>query len=201
MPPRQTEPAKAVAGQSAWSCATVDCPPSSLFREVNRMRIRWIDRIRKNHSLEHATVARLLERGTSPPTGGYSLPGGFVIWAKTSPEVVTDAAREALRLLRDGHSDLAVSAYCGTNFVVAAVLGGIAASIAGRGRGLWPLIRGAAAGIIVASTFGKPVGKLLQRRLTVDSDPDGTEIRAARVLKRTPISIVWISTAMPRTYS
>ena len=55
-----------------------------------RLRIRWIDRIRKNHSLEHATVARLgvLERGTSPPTGGYSLPGGFVIWAKTSERTI-----------------------------------------------------------------------------------------------------------------
>ena len=158
------------------------------------MPIRWIDRIRKNHGLEHATVSRLLERGTSPPLGGYSLPGGFVIWAKTSPEVVEDAAREALELLREGHSDLAVSSYCGTNLVAAAVLGGIAGFVFGRGRGLWPWIRGATAAFIVATTLGQPVGKLVQSKLTVDSNPSGAVIRSARVLKRSPIAIVWIST-------
>ena len=163
------------------------------------MPIRSIDRIRRNHALEHATVSLLLERGTAPPAGGYSAPGGFLIWSKTDPHVITDTARDALQLLNEGHSDLAISAHCGTNFVAAAILGGLAASVAGRGRGLWPLIRGAAAGLIVAGTLSQPVGKFMQRSFTVKSDPGCTEIRSARVLMRSPVSVVWISTVLPRT--
>ena len=110
-----------------------------------------IDAVRKNHALEHATVAVLLERGVSPPLGGYSLPNGFIIWAKAAPGDVSNAAHEALQLLEEGHSDLAVSSYCGTNFVAAALLGGLAALVAGQGRGLWPRVRGAAVGLLVAS--------------------------------------------------
>ena len=158
------------------------------------MPLRWIRRIRRNHALEHATVSRLLERGTSPPVGGYSLPGGFIIWSKASPGVVADAAEEAFQLLEDGHTDLAVSAYCGTNFVVAAILGGAAAFLAGRGRGLWPLIRGTATGLLVANILSKPVGTFLQRRLTVEPELGGTEIRSFRVLMRSRVSVIWIST-------
>lgn len=160
------------------------------------MTVGWIDRIRRNHALEHATVSRLLETGTGlPPLGGYSFPGGFIVWGKASPEEVSSAAQDALRLLKQGHSDLGVSPYCGTNIVAAAVLGGLAACIAGRGRGLWPMLRGAAVGLIVAGTLSQPVGKLIQRRLTINADQAGVEIRSARVLKKAPVSIVWISTA------
>lgn len=160
------------------------------------MTVGWIDRIRRNHALEHATVSRLLEKGTGlPPLGGYSFPRGFIVWGKASPDEVSAAAREALLLLKQGHTDLGVSPYCGTNIVAAAILGGLAAFITGRGRGLWPMIRGAAIGLIVAGTLSQPVGKLIQRRLTINADQSGIEIRSARVLKEAPVSIVWISTA------
>ena len=151
------------------------------------MTVAWIDRIRRNHALEHATVSRLLERGTGlPPLGGYSLPGGFIVWGKASPEEVSTAAREALQLLKQGHSDLGVSPHCGTNIVAAAVLGGLAAFIAGRGRGVWPMVRGAAVGLIVAGTLSQPVGKLIQRRLTINADQAGVEIRSARGVEEGP---------------
>ena len=153
-----------------------------------------IDAVRKNHALEHATVAVLLERGVSPPLGGYSLPNGFIIWAKAAPRDVSNAAHEALQLLEEGHSDLAVSSYCGTNFVAAALLGGLAALVAGQGRGLWPRVRGAAVGLLVASALSQPVGKLIQRRLTTQAQVHGTQITSARVLKNPPISVVWFST-------
>ncbi len=159
------------------------------------MTIPWIAAIRRNHGLEHATVSLLLERGISPPLGGYSIPGGFVVWAKTSPSVVADTARDALHLLQDGHSDLAVSAHCGTNLVVTAVLGGVAAYLAGRGRGVGPVLRGAIVGLLVAKALGQPVGKLIQRNVTVETDPAGMAIKSARVLRRTPVSVVWISTS------
>ena len=153
-----------------------------------------LDRIRRNHSLEHATVALLLQRGTRAPIGGYSIASGFVIWAKASPEAISDAAHEALRLLNDGHSDLAISPYCGTNYVVSAVLGGLAAYFAGKGTGVWPKIRGVAAGLMVGGVLSQPVGKLVQRRLTTDSHLSGTEIRSVRTLKGAPVSVLWVST-------
>ncbi len=158
------------------------------------MPIAGIDMVRRNHALEHATIARLLERGVAPPMGGYSLPGGFVVWSKASPTEVLGAAREALQLLREGHSDLAVSSYCGTNFVAAALLGGLAAFVAGQGRGLWPRVRGAAVGFMVASMLSQPVGKFIQRRLTTHAEVHGMDITSARVLKNSPLSVVWFST-------
>ena len=162
------------------------------------MPIAGIGRVRKNHALEHATVAVLLERGTAPPLGGYSLPSGFLIWAKAPASEVLDAAEDALLLLKDGHSDLAVSSYCGTNFVAAALLGGVAALIAGQGCGLWPRVRGAAVGLVAASVLSRPVGKLLQRRLTTEARLYGTEITSARVLKKAPLTVVWFSTGPVR---
>ena len=164
-------------------------------REVSRLTIPLIDAIRKNHGLEHATVSLLLERGSPAPIGGYSVPGGFIVWAKATPDVVTDAARDALLLLEEGHADLAVSSHCGTNAVVSILLGGMAAYIAGRGRGIAPVVRGAILGLLVAKTLGPPIGKLVQRTLTVSSEPAGMSIRSIRVLKQSPISVVWISTS------
>lgn len=157
--------------------------------------IKWIEAVRRNHGLEHATVSLLLERGTVPPLGGYSVPGGFVVWSKAAPEVLIDAARDALQLLEEGHSDLAVSAHCGTNFVVAALLGGITAYLTGRGRGLVPVIRGAVLGLLVVKTLSQPIGKLIQRNVTVKADPAGMEIESVRVLRLSPVTVVWVSTS------
>ena len=158
-------------------------------------RITAIERLRRNHALEHATVALLLERGAKPPIGGYSLPSGFLIWANCEQEAVSGAASDALALLNDGYAELAISPYCGTNFAASVALGGIAAYLAGRGRGLWPKIRGALVGFAVASALGRPVGRLVQRRLTVRANVAGAEIVTVRALLDTPLAVVWIGTA------
>ena len=164
------------------------------LKEVSRLTIPLIKAIRKNHGLEHATVSLLLERGTAAPIGGYSIPRGFVIWAKAPPATVANAARDALQFLKEGHSDLAVSAHCGTNIVVSALLGGLAAYLAGRGRGLGPIVRGAMFGLLVAKILGPPIGKLVQRNVTVSAEPAGMSVKSIRVLRQSPLSIVWIST-------
>ncbi len=158
------------------------------------MTIPWISAARKNHGLEHATVSLLLERGAPTPMGGYSVPGGFIIWTKATPEAVTSAVEDSLQLLEEGHSDLAISEHCGTNVVVSALLGGMTAYLAGRGRGLWPIVRGAVLGLVVAKILGPPIGKLVQRTLTVSAEASGMSIKSTRVLRQSPISIVWIST-------
>ena len=178
-------------------CGTVSRAGTTLNdREViGPVGVPALDKTRRNHGLEHATVALLLERGVTPPMGGYSVPSGFVIWSSASPEVVSDAAHEALRLMKSGHSDLAVSPFCGTNLVVGALIGGLAALIASGGkRGFWAGARGAIAALVASTTLSRPVGRFVQRHFTTLPDVEHLEIGATRQLIRRPISVVWIRT-------
>ena len=47
-----------------------------------------ITQIRRNHALEHGTVAVLMERGVTTPLGGYSTRRGFFILCRASAELV-----------------------------------------------------------------------------------------------------------------
>ena len=163
--------------------------------KIGRVGVLALDKTRRNHGLEHATVALLLHRGVSPPMGGYSVASGFVIWSTASPEVVTDAAREALRLMKAGQSDLAVSPHCGTNLVVGALIGGLAALIASGGkRGFWAGARGAVAALVASTALSRPVGNFIQRHFTTLPDVHALEIGATRQLLKRPVSVVWIQT-------
>lgn len=155
-----------------------------------------VRRIRKNHALEHATVALLLEREVRPPLGGYSVVGGYLIWSNAPIEQVIEASTNALNLLRAGHGDLAISPYCGTNIVTSALLGGLAATLVrGSGRGVGANFRAGIAAIVAASLLSRPVGEFIQRWVTTESEPGGLRINAVRELLHSPISIVWVSTS------
>ena len=152
-----------------------------------------IDRTRRNHALEHAVVTLLLERGVKPPLGGYSVPSGFFIWTSAPPEAVASASREALRLLKEGHSGLAISPFCGTNLAASVLVGGVAALLASGGRrGPWATFRAASAALAAASVFGKPLGRFLQKRFTTLPDLDGVEIASVQTLLEGPVNVVWI---------
>ena len=85
--------------------------------------------IRRNHALEHATVAVLLERGARPPLGGYSTPSGFIIFGRLEREMVEESAQEALARLSAGRAELAISPFCGTTILTRAVLSGLITSL------------------------------------------------------------------------
>ena len=155
---------------------------------------------RRNHALDHATVALLLEKGIKPPMGGYSVPSGFLIWSKASAQEVSTVAGEALDLLRDGHHDLAISPYCGTNIAAGVLIGGLTASLLRRrGRGIVPNLTAAAAAIAAASIFSRPLGDLLQRRFTTLADAGGMQIVSSRQLLDWPVKVVWIRTTFPES--
>ena len=153
-----------------------------------------IDRTRRNHALEHATVTLLLERGAGAPLGGYSIPSGFFIWTSATPEDVAAASGEALRLLKAGYSGLAISPYCGTNWAASALVGGAAALLASGGRrGFWATARAAVAALAAASVLGKPLGRFLQKRFTTLPDLDRVEIESVQTLAEGhPVTVVWI---------
>ena len=142
-----------------------------------------IRRVRRNHALEHATVAVLLERGMRPPLGGYSTSGGFFIFGRASSEEVARAAHDALARMKEGQRELAISPYCGTNLAASAMLAGlVCALIMGPRRNRFRRIPAAAFGIIGATLVGRPLGAVLQRRYTTLADVDGVEITGVRRL-------------------
>ena len=157
-------------------------------------------RIRRNHGLEHATVAGLIERGVSPPLAGYSTPGGFFVFGDASTTTVREAAENALQRLAGGDRWLAVSRYCGTTLITGALLSGLAAAvILGRGPGRYRRIPSAAAAIVVATMVSKPLGDMLQRRYTTSADVSGLTITGVRRIWAGPYTLHRVSTSAQRS--
>jgi hypothetical protein len=146
--------------------------------------------VRRNHALEHGTVAVLLERGARPPLGGYSTPGGFFIFGGLTLESVSDAAREALGRMREGERDLAISPFCGTNLVTRALLTGlVTALIMGKKQRRLRRMPALAAGMIAAAVVSRPLGNALQRRYTTLAEPVGQEIVDVRRVWAGPFTV------------
>ena len=139
-----------------------------------------IDAIRRNHALEHATVAVLLARRGPLRLAGRASAGGFTIAGAVDPAGLEDAAREALARLQAGQSGLALSPLCGTNVAAGACLSALAATAAlaaGRGGGRFS---GAFVAAALAAVAGQPAGRWLQRRVTTLADLDGVEVIGVR---------------------
>ena len=163
------------------------------------MKIHSIDDVRRNHSIEHATVTLLLERGAGAPMGGYSIPPGFVIWSRATLDDVSLAAQDAMDLLKAGHSDLAISPYCGTNIAAYAVVGGLTAKLViGRRKGFWAVAGGVATALIAAALLGKPLGRFFQSHFTTLPDVSGAELMGIRQILKSPVLVVWFGTKYPR---
>ncbi len=146
--------------------------------------MRVLNRIRRNHALEHATLALLAAGGERGLLAGYSTSGGFWLIAPSPGPRVEEAARSALKRLSAGETRLAISPTCGTNLAVAALLAGAALRLVESGRGGrrsgWPL---SAAMIVGALMVARPLGGAIQRGLTTLSNMDGVRIREVRSLR------------------
>ena len=148
------------------------------------MGLGAIRAVRRNHAVEHGAVDVLLSRHSPTPLGGLATPWGFFVVGQAPADLVEDAAAEALERLRAGEADLAVSAYCGTNLVVGAVIAGaVAALLTRRSTGRLRHVRAAAAGMFVAALLRGPVGKEVQRRLTTLADVGLLRVRSVRSIQ------------------
>ncbi|MBM3132083.1 MAG: hypothetical protein FJZ95_03495 [Chloroflexi bacterium] len=160
-------------------------PKSETFDASGDIFARVMDAVhavRQNHAMEHATLAILAKRleGHKRIVGraGWD---GFYLYGDVPTDLVADAAREAMQRLQEGERDLAISANCGTNIVVAGLAAGVASMIVARGHtGSDRLTR-----IILASTIAvllaQPLGKVAQRHITTTSELDNVSI--ARVVR------------------
>lgn len=131
------------------------------------MSVWLVDAVRRNHALEHATIALMRGRvGPETHVSGRSTPWGFHIYGDISTDLLKESAEEALARLRNGEVSLAVSDLCGTNLAVSGILAGLAAMIAvGRGRRLERLPQGILAAL-AAALIAPPLGRWVQRNVT-----------------------------------
>ncbi|MDA0987839.1 MAG: DUF6391 domain-containing protein [Chloroflexi bacterium] len=129
----------------------------------------FLNRIRKNHALEHATItiahSKLNERGI---LGGNSTQWGFFVYGEVPTDVLSRAADEALERLKTGEEELAISPYCGTNLLVTATLTGLACAVALGTEQRWRNIPRAVSVALAALVASRPIGTLVQKHFTTD---------------------------------
>ena len=145
-----------------------------------------MQRIRRNHGLEHATLNLLSRRFPGRPLAGHSDLNGFWIVGDISTGDLGSVVQEAWQRLSNGERELAVHPSCGTNFVVAGVLAGIAASGAmiGVGRRFRDKAERLPLAISLATLaliLAQPLGLLLQEKVTTSG-----ELGLLRVVEITP---------------
>jgi len=141
--------------------------------------------VRRNHALEHATIAVLLGKvGPSTRLIGRASTDGFYIYGNIPADKIRESADEALVRLKQGESQLAVSPLCGTNLAVAGILAGLASLVALGGRSRLERLPNVLMAAVVAVVGAQPLGRLVQRYVTTSSDVEGLEIVAVTTAAR-----------------
>ena len=134
----------------------------------------WIDRTRRNHGLEHATITILSQKHKGLSLVGRSTPNGFHLYGEVSTAALDAAVHEALKRMKAGEVNLAVHPNCGTNFVTAGIAAGLAAYMGFLGadsaterRNRLPLVALFATGALI---FSQPYGLVIQRHITTSGE-------------------------------
>ncbi|MCS7276960.1 MAG: DUF6391 domain-containing protein [Dehalococcoidia bacterium] len=151
--------------------------------------LRHLGAVRRNHALEHATIAVLLSRvGRPVQLLGRASADGFYIVGRVGPEDLRASVLEALTRLRRGETYLAISPLCGTNLSLTGVLTGLAAFLVTRRSGRWERLPQALLAAMLATVVAQPLGRLAQRHITTCADMDGLEVLAVEsVGSRLPV--------------
>lgn len=156
-------------------------------------------RVRRNHALEHATLAVLAEKNPALRMAGYSDPGGFWLIGEIETNQVEDGVRQALDRMRGGEHNLAIHPHCGTNLVTTGFLaGGLAwLGMLGAGRSTRDRVERLPM-IISLVTLGmmlaQPLGPKVQQRVTTSSDMHGMEIVRVERSRRGDVPVHRVST-------
>ena len=136
---------------------------------------------RRNHALEQATVAMLMERKHRRlRVAGLSDPLGFSLVSPASEAEVRHAVAQALARLQAGESRLALSELCGTSILATALLTAASVSLAGsrRGGGFRRLF----SATLVAAVVAPSAGLWAQRTFTVEPDVGDLWVRGVRAV-------------------
>jgi len=172
-------------------------PLSINFSNILEMPV--ISHIRRNHALEHATLHMLASHLPQTMLMGHSDAAGFWIIGDVQPETLHAAVQEAIARLRAGERHLAIHPNCGTNYVTAGVLAGLAGATAmlGSGKRVWDKLARfpmAASLATMALILSQPLGMLLQARVTTSSDIGSLEVTAITHRKQGRMTVHRIQT-------
>ncbi len=143
----------------------------------------WIDAVRRNHGVEHATVAVLFTRTGPRRVAGRAARDGFFILGPIDDDLLLSCAQEALARMQRGERGLAISPHCGTNIAVTAALSSLA-TLRTLSRHPERPLRDRFGDMfnasIVAIIAGQPIGRLVQRYLTTRADVQAMAIVEVR---------------------
>jgi hypothetical protein len=133
--------------------------------------LEFINSIRSNHALEHATFHVLEDKGQKGALFGLSDAGGFWVVGNVASGLLLDSAHEALIRLQGGEAHLALHENCGTNLVVTgAIAGGLAwLGMLGAGKGFFRKLERLPLVILLASIgllIAQPLGPVIQEKVT-----------------------------------
>lgn len=143
----------------------------------------WLEDVRRNHGLEHATVAVLFARRGPQRLAGRASGNGFFILGKVDAETLESCAQEALTRIQRGESGLVVSPMCGTNLVVT---GGVCAMATimsltlSREKKPQERLGDAISASTIGAVASQPLGRLVQERITTLADHADTQVVAVR---------------------
>ncbi|NPA06154.1 MAG: hypothetical protein GXO54_01980 [Chloroflexi bacterium] len=150
----------------------------SLWRWL--LQTPWIERTRKNHALEHATIHVLSRQYPERFLAGHSDPKGFWLVGDVDTVAVEAAVHEALHRLRQGEHHLAVHPGCGTNYLALASMSALAGMLGFAGTRRWrerwerfPLVMFLS---VLGLLMGRPLGYWLQASVTTDPDVRDLEV-------------------------
>lgn len=150
-----------------------------------------MERVRRNHALEHATMHLLPRYRPGVQLVARSGPDGFYVYGDVDRQTLESAAQEALARLQAGESELAVHPRCGTNLATAGLLGGLASFLVmlKRDRSPWDKLPQVLLVSMAAVVLAQPLGLFLQRRVTTRAVAEGARIRGitSRTLQGTPV--------------
>lgn len=155
--------------------------------------------IRRNHSLEHATLNILARRFPSISLAGYSDPGGFTVYGEIPQNELEEAAQEALRRMNDGESNLAIHPHCGTNYVTIGIAAGFASWLGMLGmKNNWKDRLDRLSLVVTLSTLAailaQPLGPKVQRSITTSPSLGSLQIVKIEKILRVAGSIHRIHT-------
>jgi hypothetical protein len=137
---------------------------------------RYAERVRRNHGLEHATVAVLLARHGAQRIAGRASTDGFYLLCEADEATIQSCAEEALRRMQAGQRSLAVSPLCGTNIAVSAFCSSAAATLVLMGGRPRERYSNAFTAGMLGFIAGQPLGRWLQRRITTSGDVGSLEL-------------------------
>lgn len=137
-----------------------------------------IERIRRNHATEHATIHVLASRIPNLTMAGRADHKGFFLYGEAPTEQIQSAVQEALYRLQAGESHLAVHPRCGTNLVVAGLLAGVSslAATAGRPRSMLDQLPRIILATTLAVLAAQPLGPIIQEKITTSPRLKGVRV-------------------------